>query len=324
MMVPTRQARRSDKTMKDFYTILGVSPDATPDEVKRAYRKLARKTHPDLATGPEAEEAFKEINAAYDVLKDPKTRADYDEMQRGGPGKSGDPRASQDWDGGFSFRQRDPGADDDFGDVFSSVFGRQGAPFGRGGPLGGDVHARVALAIKDAFRGVVTTMSVPIHSIDRDGRISTTQREISVRIPAGVTEGQTIRLAGQGPQAAQGGAPGDVFLEVTFAPHPIYRAVGRDIFMDLPIAPWEAALGDKLVVPTPDGKVDLKIPANAKSGQKMRLKGKGIPGHPPGDLYASLQIVNPRVSTEQAREMFQKMAQEMPFDPRENLRRKGG
>lgn len=299
--------------MKDFYTVLGVAPDASPEEVKRAYRKLARKTHPDLATGPDAEEAFKDINAAYDVLKDPATRAEYDAMQRGGEA----PRKSQDWKGGFSFRQRGPGADDGFGDAFSSVFGR-GEPFGSGGPMGDDVHARVALNIQDAYRGVVTKMRVPVHSIGGDGHISTAQREISVRIPAGVTEGQTIRVAGQGD------APGDVFLEVTFAPHPIYRIVGRDIFMDLPVAPWEAALGGKLVVPTPDGKVDLKIPANAKSGQKLRLKGKGIPGYPPGDLYANLQIVNPRVSTDEARDLFHKMAQEMPFDPRENLRRKGG
>ncbi len=309
--------------MKDFYTVLGLSPDATQEEVKRAYRKLARKTHPDLATGPESEETFKEINAAYDVLKDPETRADYDAMRRGDAGSGKDPRGSRSRDDSSSFRHRASGSDDDFGDPFSSFFGR-GAPFGNTGPLGGDVHARVALSIKDAFHGVVSKMSVPMHTIDRDGRITTTQREISVRIPAGITEGQTIRLAGQGPQAAEGGPPGDVFLEVTFAPHSIYRAVGKDIFMDLPIAPWEAALGDKIVVPTPNGKVDLKIPANAKTGQKLRLKSKGIPGHPPGDLFAGLQIVNPRVSTEQARELFRKMARELPFDPRENLRRKGG
>lgn len=313
MMKVTRTQKRSMSDMKDPYETLGVTPKATDEEIKRAYRKLARKTHPDLAPGPDAEAAFKEVNAAYDILKDPEARAEYDEAQRGGrPG----PDASRNWDGGFSFRQSDPGADDPFGDTFSSFFSRASGPFGRSSQMGGAIHARVALEVEDAFHGSSRTLSVPIRSVDGDGRVRVSNRDLSVRIPAGITEGQILQVAGQGDDM------GDVFLEITFAPHPIYRVEGHDIFMDLPITPWEGALGAKIVLPTPGGKVDLKIPANAKSGQKLRLKGKGIPAQPPGNLYATLQIVNPKADDAKARALFEKMAKEMPFDPRETLRSK--
>lgn len=312
MMGATSTTQRSNLDMKDPYKTLGVTPKATPEEIKRAYRKLARKTHPDLAEGADAEATFKDVNAAYDILKDPQARAEYDEMQRGGGPRPG---TARDWDGDFSFQQGGARAEDGFGDAFSSFFGGGGAPFGRGAQMGGAIHARIALDIEDAFRGATRTLSVPVRSIDADGRVQVSQKDLSVRIPVGITEGQILQLAGQDDGLA------DVFLEVTFAPHPIYRVEGLDIFMDLPITPWEGALGAKIVLPTPGGKVDLKIPANAKSGQKLRLKGKGIPSGPPGNLYATLQIVNPKVSDAKARKLFETMAKEMPFDPRETLRR---
>jgi curved DNA-binding protein len=303
---------------KDYYSVLEVSPEATPEEIKRAYRKLARKTHPDLNPGPDAEAAFKDASEAYDVLKDPETRAEYDAMRKGGGGPAG---GAKDWQGGFSFNRGYPGDEARFSDFFHSAFGR-GDPFGRGGPVVSDIHARVVLDIEDSFRSPTRSLTVPIQKIGADGRVMIEQRALSVKIPKGITEGQTIRLAGQATGAGRDGALGDIYLEVSFAPHPIYRVEGKDILMDLPVAPWEAALGGKIVLPTPGGKVDLKIPSNARAGQTLRLKGKGLPGRPAGNLLATLVIVNPDATTDEARGLFEKMAREMSFNPRDDLERR--
>lgn len=297
-------------SFKDYYAVLGVSPDATSEEIKRAYRKLARKLHPDLNAGEDAETAFKELSEAYEVLKDPGHRAEYDALRKGGSRR---PQASDTWSEGYSFDRND--TDAQFRDFFASVFGHQGG-FGPSGPFGGDIHARLMVDIEDSIHGATRTVSIPIQRIAADGRVTTEQRNISVRIPKGILEGQHIRLTGKT------GTEQDLFLEVSFAPHPIYRINGRDLHMDLPVAPWEAALGGKVVLPTPGGKVDLTIPANARSGQKLRLKGKGLPGHPPGDLIASLLIVNPKVTTEEARAAFASLAKKLDFDPRATLRRR--
>ena len=303
---------------KDYYAILEVSPEATDEEIKRAYRKLARKNHPDLKPGPEAEETFKSISEAYEVLKSAESRAEYDAMRRGGGPR---PRGGRDWQGGFSFSGEDPEAAARFSDFFHSAFGR-GDPFGRSGPVASDIHARIVLNIEDSFRSPTRLLTVPIQKIGVDGRITIEHREMSVRIPKGITEGQTIRLSGKGLGGGPGKATGDVYLEVSFAPHPIYRVEGKDIHMDLPVSPWEAALGGKVVLPTPGGKVDLTIPKNARAGQTLRLKGKGLPGRPAGNLLASLVIVNPDVSNDEARRLFEQMARDIPFDPRRNLARR--
>ncbi|WP_245813611.1 DnaJ C-terminal domain-containing protein [Boseongicola aestuarii] len=303
---------------KDYYAILEVSPEATDEEIKRAYRKLARKNHPDLNPGPEAEETFKNISEAYEVLKSAESRAEYDAMRRGGGRKPG---GGRDWQGGFSFSGEDPEAAARFSDFFHSTFGR-GDPFGRGGPIPSDIHARIVLNIEDSFRSPTRLLTVPIQKIGVDGRITIEQREMSVRIPKGITEGQTIRLSGKGVGGGPGEPTGDVYLEVSFAPHPIYRVEGKDIYMDLPVSPWEAALGGKVVLPTPGGKVDLTIPKNARAGQTLRLKGKGLPGQPAGNLLASLVIVNPDVTNDEARRLFEQMASEISFDPRRNLARR--
>jgi curved DNA-binding protein len=305
---------------KDHYAALGVARDASQEEIKRAFRKLARKYHPDVAAGAETEARFKEINAAYDVLKDPEKRAAYDtpEPQRGP--QPGGARGSRDWESGFGFAHPGAGFDDRSGDGFEAFFreaaGRQGP---RAESRGADQHARITLRLEDAFTGARQMLKFRSPHLGPDGSVQWVERDVSVTIPKGVAEGQNIRLKGQGMEAFPGGPAGDLYLEVSFAPHPVYRPEGRDLHMDLPVAPWEAALGRKIVLPTPDGKVDLKIPRNARSGQKLRLKGKGLPGKPPGNIYATLKIVNPRADTQEAQDFFETMARKMAFDPRAHL-----
>ncbi|WP_223422838.1 DnaJ C-terminal domain-containing protein [Tateyamaria pelophila] len=304
---------------KDYYKALGVAPDASADEIKRAFRKGARKYHPDINTDAGAEASFKDVNEAYEVLKDPEKRAAYDQLRNGPPPNEGQYQPPPDWDSGYRFSEGGPQSDEGFSDFFENLFRRgQGPGQKRYAERGADSHARLQIDIEDAYQGATRTLSMRTPVVGPDGMITMKDRNISVRIPAGVSEGQHIRLAGQG-TPSPGGTAGDLFLEVSFAPHPVYRPDGKDLYLDLPITPWEAALGGHVVMPTPGGKVDLRIPANARNGQKMRLKGKGLPGTPPGDIYATLEIVNPKVSTDKARALFEQMAKEMPFDPRAHL-----
>ena len=300
---------------KDHYKTLGVARDASDEVIKTAFRKLARKYHPDVASDPQSEAKFKEVNEAYDVLKDPEKRAEYDNPQ---------PRqefsGSSNWDGGFGFAHPGASSAGGFEDIFGSFYGSGPRATGFGARMSlADQHARIEVPLSDAFSGSTRTLTLQIPKMNANGDVSLIERNISVRIPKGVTEGQNIRLRGQGVQMPEGGGAGDLYFEIVFAPHPVYRPEGRDLYLDLPVTPWEAALGQKIVLPTPDGKVDLKIPKNARNGQKLRLKGKGLPTSPPGDIYATLQIVNPKVSTEQDQVLFEKMAQEMPFNPRAGM-----
>ena len=304
---------------RDYYKTLGVARDASADDIRKAYRKLARKYHPDVNTGTESEAKFKDVNEAYEVLKDPERRAAYDQLGQEPP-SSGRYRPPPDWDGGYQFTGGEFPEGEVFSDFFENLFRRgerSGARMGAG--RGTDSHARIEIDIEDAYRGATRILSLRAPVVGPTGEMRLEERNISVRIPKGVRAGQHIRLPGQGTPSIGEGPAGDLFLEVTFAPHPIYRADGRDLYVELPIAPWEAALGQKVVMPTPGGKVDLKIPKNARSGQKLRLKGKGLPGTPPGDVYATLKIVNPRVSSDEARALFEKMAKTMPFDPRAGM-----
>ncbi|PTX53834.1 curved DNA-binding protein [Litoreibacter ponti] len=303
---------------KDYYKVLGVARDAGADEIKKAFRKAARKYHPDINAGPEAEAKFKDVNEAYEVLKDPERRAAYDQLGQEPPRGQGSYQPPPGWDSGFSFSQGGPQGDEAFSDFFETLFRRGAGPMGGSGAgRGRDSHARIEIAIEDAYTGAKRTLSLRSPVLGPDGSVTLQDRTIAVTIPKGISEGQHIRLAGQG--APGGGAVGDLFLEVSFAPHPIYRPDGKDLFLDLPITPWEAALGGHVTMPTPDGKVDLRIPKNARTGQKLRLKGKGLPGQPKGDIYATLKIVNPKADTPEARAFFEKMAKEMPFDPRTHL-----
>ncbi|WP_299417803.1 DnaJ C-terminal domain-containing protein [uncultured Sulfitobacter sp.] len=303
---------------KDYYKVLGVAQDAKPDDIKKAFRKAARKYHPDINTGPNAEAKFKDVNEAYEVLKDPERRAAYDQMGQEPPQGQGRYQPPPDWENEYSFSQGGPQEGEGFNDFFETLFRRGGGPTGgMGAKHGADSHGRIEITIEEAFKGASRTLSLRSPVLGPDGRVTLQDRTIAVKVPKGIMEGQHIRLAGQGTPGAD--VAGDLFLEISFAPHPVYRPDGKDLYLDLPIAPWEGALGARVTMPTPDGKVDLRIPKNARAGQKLRLKGKGLPGQPAGDIYATLKIVNPKAETAEARAFFEKMAQEMPFDPRANL-----
>ncbi len=320
---------------KDYYKILGVERGATQDEIKRAYRKLARKYHPDVSKEANAEERFKELGEAYEVLKDPEKRAAYDRL--GSSWQSGqDFRPPPGWDTGFEFSGGGftGGGGGQFSDFFESLFGA-GSPFGANfrhpggrqahggfrGIRGEDHHAKVRIRLEDAFAGGERLINLEMPEVDPHGRVATRTRSLRVKIPAGITEGRQIRLARQGAPGMAGGEPGDLYLEVEFEPHPLYRVEGRDVTLNLPVTPWEAALGAKVSVPTLGGKVGLTIPAGSRSGQKLRLRGRGLPGKPPGDQYVVLQIVTPPADTEAKRRLYEEMAKAMPFDPRAKMGR---
>jgi curved DNA-binding protein len=308
---------------KDYYAIMGVERDASSDEIKRAYRKLARKYHPDVSKEPDAEIRFKELGEAYEVLKDPQKRAAYDQL--GADWKAGqDFHPPPDWDAGFEFSGTGFGGSSGFSDFFESLFGDFSR--GHGGATrtgfqsrGEDHHAKVLIDLEDAFNGASRSITLRAPEAAPGGQVVMKERTLNVRIPKGVREGQRIRLAGQGAPGMGGGQRGDLFLEISFRPHPLFRVDGRDIFLDLPITPWEAALGATLKVPTPGGKVDLKIPAGTGSGRKLRLKGRGIPGKTAGDLYVIPQITVPPADNDAARELYRKMEQELSYNPRKRL-----
>lgn len=317
---------------KDYYKIMGVDRDASQDEIKRAYRKLARKYHPDVSNESDAEARFQELQEAYEVLKDPEKRAAYDQL--GANWREGqDFRPPPGWDSGFEFSgggftHGDAGA---FSDFFETLFGR-GSPHGRAqggfGDFGGfhgrgqDHFARIELDLEDAYRGGVHSLTLRNQTIDAHGRVHTEPRTIKVRIPAGVTDGQQIRVPGKGGEGIGRGGAGDLYLEVSLRPHPVFRVEGRDIHVDVPITPWEAALGATITVPTLGGEVEAKVPAGARSGQRLRLKGRGLPGSPAGDQYLHLRIAVPAARTEADRELYRRMQQQMDFDPRAGLWRK--
>jgi len=317
---------------KDYYEIMGLERNATQDEIKRAYRKLARKFHPDVSKEPEAEARFKELGEAYEVLKDPEKRAAYDQL--GANWKSGQEfRPPPDWDSGFEFRGGGftPGDGAAFSDFFESLFGQGGFQRGRAGggafhasgeafhARGEDHHAKVLIDLEDALNGATRVITLQVPEIDAQGRVRTRARNLNVKIPKGIKQGQQIRLGGQGAAGVGQGGSGDLYLEVKFKPHPLYRVEGRDLHLDLPVAPWEAALGATVQVPTPGGLVDLTVPPNSGGGRKLRLKGRGIPGAAPGDLYAVLKIVLPPATTEAAKAIYRGMQEELAFNPRAGL-----
>ena len=338
---------------KDYYQIMGVKRDATQDEIKRAYRKLARKYHPDVSKEADAEQRFKELGEANEVLKDPEKRAAYDQL--GANWKAGqDFNAPPDWDAGFEFsgggftggygtdgRQHHQFEDMDasaYSDFFESLFGQgfqqagaQSQAYQRrdyqqpGGfqQTGSDHHAKILIDLEDAMTGTTRSISLRVPEVDASGHLTTKQRVLKINIPKGIKQGQHIRLSGQGNPGAGVGKAGDLYLEIEFNPHSIYRVEGRDVYLDLPVAPWEAALGAKVKAPTPAGAVDLKIKPGSSNGSKMRLKGRGIPAstsnNNAGDLYVILQVALPAANTDSEKAAYEKMQQSFSFNPRAKL-----
>lgn len=312
---------------KDYYQIMGVERDATQDEIKRSYRKLARKYHPDVSKEPDAEARFKEIGEAYEVLKDPEKRTAYDQL--GANWKSGqDFRPPPDWaqgpeshGGGFT------GADaEQFSDFFESLFGRGGFTRQSNGSAhrefhahGKDTYAKVLIELEDTYQGTTRTVTLQHSELGPDGQPHLEERTLNIRIPKGMYQGQHIRLAKQGGAAIGKGEAGDLYLRVEFQPHPLYKVEGKDVYLDLPLTPWEAALGATVKTPTPAGTVDLKIPPNSSGGSKLRLKGRGIPAKEPGNFYAVLRIALPKADTETAKKAYEEFGKALNFDPRAEL-----
>ncbi|GMV00715.1 MAG: DnaJ domain-containing protein [Burkholderiaceae bacterium] len=307
---------------RDYYQSLGIKRGAPADEIKKAYRKLARKYHPDVSKEADAEARMREVNEAYAVLSDPEKRAAYDDLgNRYGAGQEFQP--PPDWGTGFEFSDR--GApemhDEAFSDFFSSLFGRRGRArdadrAGAHRMRGGDHHARIMIDLTDVYEGTTRAITLRGARLDEAGRVVTDERVLNVRIPKGLAEGQQIRLAGQGAPGAGGGPAGDLYLEVQFRPDARYRIQGRDVHATLPVAPWEAALGATVEAPTPSGRVQVNVPAGSQSGRRLRLKGRGIPGDPPGSLYLHLEVVLPPADSDKARRLYEQMARELAFDPR--------
>jgi curved DNA-binding protein len=307
---------------KDYYKILGVEKTASADDIKAAYRKLARQNHPDINKDKGAEARFKEIAEAYEVLKDPEKRAAYDQVGQGfRPGQ--DFRPPPGWDQGFEFSGAGEGEGQDFSDFFESLFGRaQQGRTRRGGEFrarGQDHHAKIFIDLPDAYHGATRTISLRGAALDENGQVKMTERQVNVSIPKGVKPGQLIRLNGQGSPGIGGGPAGDLYLEVEFNPNSAYRVEDKDVYFDLPVAPWEAALGGKVKAPTPSGVVDLSIPAGSAQGRKLRLRGRGIPAREPGDLYVVLQIALPPANTPEAQRIYREMEQKLAFNPRQHL-----
>jgi curved DNA-binding protein len=305
---------------KDYYKVMGVARDATEAQIKQAYRKLARKYHPDVSKEKDAEARFKEVGEAYEVLRTPEKRAAYDQL--GQAHRAGeDFRPPPDWGAGFEFSGAGAG-NSDYSDFFESLFGAQSRARSRGGlhpGRGEDHHAKVLLDLDATLHGGARQLSLRVPEIDGDGRLVSKERVLNVQVPKGILAGQHIRLAGQGARPSGEGTAGDLYIEVDFQPHPLYRIDGRDLYLDLPVAPWEAALGATVKTPTPGGTVDLKIPAASHGGSKLRLKGRGIPASPTGDFYVTLQIALPAAQDEKAKAAYAAMAAALPFNPRVNL-----
>ncbi len=331
---------------KDYYKTLGVEKTAGADEIKRAYRKLARKYHPDVSKEPDAEDRFKEVNEANEVLSNAEKRAAYDEaaaqLQSMRAGQQF--RPPPDWGAGYEFSGAESGEDlHEFSEFFESLFGRRasagaGSGAGTGGARGAgrrgayaqrggqgpqmnlrgeDRHAKVLIELEDSYFGAQRSLSLRVPVIDDQGNVVFQERQLDVRIPRGIRAGQHLRLAGQGGPGLGEGPAGDLYLEIAFRPHARYRVDDRDIYVDVPVAPWELALGASVRVATPDGTVQLTVPAGSANGRKLRLRGKGLPADPPGDLYVTLDAVLPPADTPAAQEAYRKMADSFPhFDPR--------
>jgi curved DNA-binding protein len=314
---------------KDYYKVLGVERTATDDEIKKAFRRLARKHHPDISKAPDAAVRMQELNEAHEVLRDKEKRAAYDRVGQGTQGGQAF-HPPPGWDSGFEFS----GGPEEFGEAtdhsafFEALFGaarRQGARARTAhgaddvrGRRGQDHHAKIVIPLEDAFAGATRELTLHSPEMDASGHVVLRERKLQVGIPKGIRAGQQIRLVGQGSPGLGGQPHGDLYLEVEFAPDTRWRVDGRDLYFTLRVSPWEAALGAAVNVPTPDGAVEMNVPAGSQNGRKLRLRGRGIPGSTPGDLYVLLEVVLPPANDDKARAAYRQMAHDLAFDPRAN------
>lgn len=307
---------------KDYYKVLGVERGASEDEIKKAFRKLARKHHPDVSKAADAAARMQDINEAYDVLRDPQKRAAYDRVGQGLHGGQ-EFRPPPGWDAGFEFSGAPEGAGfGDHSDFFETLFGAARRARGHGAARaarGEDHHAKIVIPLEDAFHGATRGLTLRAPELDASGHVVLRERELQVKIPKGIRAGQQIRLAGQGSPGLRGEPAGDLYLEVEFEPHPRFRVDGRDLVVTLRVAPWEAALGASVPVRTPDGEVQMSVPPGSQGGRRLRLKGRGIPGATPGDLYVVLEVVLPPAASDAAKDLYERMARDLAFDPRAGM-----
>lgn len=325
---------------RDYYKTLGVDNKADDNTIKKAYRKLARKYHPDVNKASDAEKKFKEIAEAYEVLKDPEKRKAYDEF--GADWKAGKEQKEHQrqyykqshreaGQSGFGSRGFDPGGFDfedlggEYSDFFENLFGRRRtsrsskerrASFSRKGQ---DLNASITIPLEDAYKGATRMISLQLPKIDESGAVASVPETLNVKIPKGVHHGKKIRLTGKGGPGIGGGSPGDLYITVEYESNSNYHVEGGDVYVNLPIAPWEAALGESVSAPLPGGSIKLKIPKGSSSGKKLRLKGKGIPSKIPGDLYVVIKVVLPPVSNDKAKKIYEEM-KNLNFDPRANFK----
>ncbi|KTD52099.1 DNA-binding protein DnaJ [Legionella quinlivanii] len=305
---------------KDYYQIMGLDRTASQDEIKQTYRKLARKYHPDVSKEPGAEEKFKELGEAYEVLKDPEKRAKYDKYGQYWKQQSeAQQQYGQDYEPQYQYAGHSDFDPADFEDFLGSIFGRQARREQSGFyDQGQDVHAQLTISLEDSYQGSEKILQLQMPSINKQGELEYQQRSIRVKIPKGIGNQQQIRLKGQGGERVAG-KRGDLYIEIHIAPHSLFHVDKKNIHLKVPITPWEAVLGANIEIPTLGGTVNMKIPPYSQTGKKMRLKGRGLPGNPPGDQYITLEIRIPETENNEMNKLFEQMAKSVHFNPREKM-----
>lgn len=306
---------------KDYYNVLGIERSSSADDIKKAYRKLAHKYHPDVSKDPQGEEKFKEVAEAYETLKNPEKRAAYDQLGRHQSGE--DFRPPPDW--GRQYGDSQHSFDEaDLADLFAGMSGGRHSAGPGGAQIrmpGQDYDVTARISLEDAYRGTQIELNLVVTEPDAKGHLHRMPRTFKVNVPKGASDGQRLRLAGKGGKGFNGGRDGDLYLNIALNPHPLFRVTGHELYLDLPLAPWEAVLGTTVEVPTLGGPVRLKVPPNTQAGQQLRLAGRGLPKPhgKAGDLFAIAQIVVPAATTDRERELLEQLAAESKFDPRKHL-----
>lgn len=312
---------------KDYYKILGVEPGATPEEIKKTYKRQARRYHPDVSKEKDAEQKFKEVSEAYEVLKDPAKRQEYDQLRTMGASGNGQFTPPPGWESAqhyYSSADGSAGAgtSEEFSDFFEAIFGRRGGFHRARGASdqmrmdGEDVHAELALLLEEVWQGCEQTVQIRVPVADEHGLVSHQVKKLRVKVPPGTAEGSVLRIKGQGGAAIGNGTPGDLLLKIKLAPHPLFTVDGRNVSLVVPVLPWEAALGCKPTIPTVQNKTRVSIPAHSQTGQKLRLAGQGLPGSPPGDFFVILKVVMPDAISDAAKALYQQLAEQGDNNPR--------